>query len=34
MPTRFELAVNISTATAIGLTIPDTVLGRTDRRVE
>jgi putative tryptophan/tyrosine transport system substrate-binding protein len=34
MPTRFELAVNISTATAIGLTIPDPLLGRTDRRVE
>jgi putative tryptophan/tyrosine transport system substrate-binding protein len=34
MPKRFELAVDISTATAIGLTIPDPVLGRADRRVE
>jgi putative ABC transport system substrate-binding protein len=33
-PTRFELAVNVGTATAIGLTIPDAVLARTDRRVE
>jgi putative ABC transport system substrate-binding protein len=34
MPTRFELAVNVSTAAAIGLTIPHPVLGRADRRVE
>jgi len=33
-PARFELAVNLATATAIGFTIPDPVLGRTDRRVE
>ena len=33
-PARFELAVNLGTAAAIGFTIPDPVFARADRKVQ